>query len=153
MHRIAEFSKVSKNIYANEGYEDIILPRRATKGSAGYDFFAPCDFVIPKNGSVIVKTGIRAKIDEDWVLCIFPRSGMGFKYGVRLANTAGIIDSDYYGAENEGHIMIKLTGTDEDVFVPKGKAFAQGIFLPYGITVDDNCFEERTGGLGSTDRK
>ena len=74
------------------------------------------------------------------------------KYGVRLANTAGIIDSDYYNADNEGHIMIKLIGGSRDYAVKKGDSFAQGIFVPYGITVDDDCTAERKGGLGSTGR-
>ncbi len=153
MERIAKFLKVSKEEYKGEGYDEIILPRRATSGSAGYDFFAPYDFCLEAGGETVIETGIRAKIDEGWFLMILPRSGSGFKYGVRLANTAGVIDSDYFNADNEGHIKIKLIGGSSDYNVKKGSAFAQAIFIPYGITCDDDCGGQRRGGFGSTDKK
>ena len=158
MQRIAKFEKVSLTEYkkssAEETYKDIILPKRATAGSAGYDFFAPFSFTLNSGESIKVPTGIRAKIDEGWVLKIYPRSSLGFKYRLTLNNTVGIIDSDYYFAENEGHIFIKMTNCgNEPINIEKGKAFAQGIFIEYGITYDDDCSAERTGGLGSTDRK
>ncbi|MBO5786392.1 MAG: deoxyuridine 5'-triphosphate nucleotidohydrolase [Clostridia bacterium] len=151
MNRIAKFYKVSNTQFGREGYENIILPRRATAGSAGYDFIAPYDFVLESGEEIVIDTGIRAKIAEGWVLVILPRSGSGFKYGVRLANTAGVIDSDYFNADNEGHIKIKLVGGNKTYTVKAGDAFAQGLFLPYGITEDDECTEERHGGFGSTD--
>lgn len=151
MNRIAKFYKVSEGQFGREGYENIILPRRATAGSAGYDFIAPYDFTLDVGEEIIIDTGIRAKIADGWVLVILPRSGSGFKYGVRLANTAGVIDSDYFNADNEGHIKIKLVGATKPFNVKAGDAFAQGIFLPYGITEDDECVEERHGGFGSTD--
>lgn len=150
MNRIAKFYKVSKAQFSREGYEDIKLPRRATAGSAGYDFYAPYDFTLESGEEIIIDTGIRARIDDGWVLVILPRSGSGFQYGVRLANTAGVIDSDYFNADNEGHIKIKLVGGSKTYEVKKGDAFAQGIFLPYGITEDDEATEERHGGFGST---
>jgi dUTP pyrophosphatase len=153
MNRIAKFYKVSKEQFNREGYESIILPKRATSGSAGYDFFAPYNFTLEPNEEIIIDTGIRAKIDDGWVLVILPRSGSGFKYGVRLANTAGVIDADYFNADNEGHIKIKLIGGSKTYSVSAGDAFAQGIFLPFGITEDDECTEERHGGFGSTDNK
>ena len=143
--------KVSEAQFNRDGYENIILPRRATAGSAGYDFIAPYDFTLESGEEIVIDTGIRAKIAEGWVLVILPRSGSGFKYGVRLANTAGVIDSDYFNADNEGHIKIKLVGGSKTYTVKAGDAFAQGIFLPYGITEDDECTEERHGGFGSTD--
>ncbi|MBO4452329.1 MAG: dUTP diphosphatase [Clostridia bacterium] len=152
MERIARFFKVSPEQFGGEGYDGIILPKRATAGSAGYDIFSPCDFTLKAGEEIIIRTGIRVKIEDGWFFMILPRSGSGFKYGVRLANTAGIIDSDYYNADNEGHIMIKLVGGDRDYEVKKGSAFAQGIFVPYGITVDDDCSGERKGGFGSTGR-
>jgi dUTP pyrophosphatase len=127
------------------GFDDVQLPRRATAGSAGYDFFAPEDITLPGT----IKTGIRAKIAPGYVLFIFPRSGLGFKYGVKLVNTVGIIDSDYYNADNEGHIIIKLD-SDTPVTIKKGERFAQGIFLPFGITIDDSAEGVRIGGMGST---
>ena len=151
MNRIAKFMKVSETQFNRDGYENIILPRRATAGSAGYDFIAPYDCVLESGEEIVIDTGIRAKIAEGWVLVILPRSGSGFKYGVRLANTAGVIDSDYFNADNEGHIKIKLVGGNKTYTVKAGDAFAQGLFLPYGITEDDDCTDERHGGFGSTD--
>ena len=157
MKRIAKFEKVSLNEFVKaekqENYDNIILPRRATSGSAGYDFFALNDFTLAPNETIKIATGVRVYIEEGWVLKIYPRSGLGFKYRLRLDNTVGIIDSDYYFAENEGHIFIKLTNCgDTTLTVEKGKAFAQGVFVEYGITVDDDATEERTGGFGSTDK-
>ena len=88
------------------------------------------------------------------MLSIYPRSSLGFKYRLRLDNTVGIIDSDYFYAENEGHIFIKITNCgDKELVVEKGKAFAQGVFTEYGITVNDNAVSKRTGGIGSTDKQ
>ncbi len=156
MKRIAKFERVSQSQFACSSsavYGDIILPKRATKGSAGYDFFAPESFSLNPGESVKIATGVRVNIDEGWVLKIYPRSSLGFKYRLTLNNTVGIIDSDYYYAENEGHIFIKMTNCgDTPLSVEKSKAFAQGIFVEYGITVDDECENERTGGFGSTDK-
>lgn len=166
MFRIAEFEKVSfeqfakdwsknfPNISADEVYANIKLPQRATSGSAGYDFYAPCDLTIKKGESLLIPTGIRAKIDEGWVLNIFPRSGLGFKHRIQLDNTVGIIDADYYNSSNEGHIMIKLSCDAHDdghtVSVGAGDGFAQGIFMQFGIVFDDAADGIRDGGFGST---
>lgn len=158
MKRIAQFFKVSETEYLKSGsketYEQIVLPKRATTGSAGYDFFAPEEFSLAPGETIKIATGIRAKIDDGWVLKIYPRSSLGFKYRLSLDNTVGIIDSDYFNADNEGHIFIKMTNNgDKPLTVEKNKAFAQGIFIEYGITVDDECYISRTGGFGSTDKK
>ncbi len=157
MEKIALFQKVSENQFKDDGgkdYDSIILPQRATVGSAGYDFFSSENIVISAKSDCLIATGIRSRISNGWVLCIFPRSGLGFKYGISLKNTIGIIDSDYYFSSNEGHIMVKLNNpSDEEVVIPKGKAFAQGVFLPFGITEDDSTLTERNGGFGSTDKK
>ncbi len=168
MKRIAAFEKVSYAVYAGayakwlscaddlrirSSFCLLKLPERATAGSAGYDFYSPADLTISPGESVTVPTGIRAKIDEGWVLLIFPRSGLGFRYRLQLANTVGVIDSDYYGSDNEGHIMIRITNDSKEgktVTIEEGSAFAQGIFLPYGITVGDETDRERNGGFGST---
>ena len=150
------FEKVSRGRIVADGgdesaYDGIKLPVRATPGSAGYDFFAPSDLSIPGGGTVKTPTGVRCRMDGDRVLAIFPRSGLGFKYRLALDNTVGIIDADYYGADNEGHIMIKMTNNgDKDLFVEAGKGFAQGIFLRYYLTDDDAAVASRTGGFGST---
>lgn len=164
MERIARFEKVGferffndfKGLFPNfpeekigEIYEKIKLPKRATAGSAGYDFFLPIDVDFAPNAGVTIPTGIRAEIREGWALNLYPRSGLGFKHGFRLENTVGIIDSDYYGAENQGHIMAKVS-VFSAVSLGAGKAFMQGVFLPFGITYDDNADGERTGGFGSS---
>ena len=130
---------------------EIPLPRRATAGSAGYDFTAPVETVIPAGGSALIPTGIRAEMEPGWVLVLFPRSSLGFRTGVRLSNTAGIIDSDYAFARNEGHIMVRLRNpSDHPVVIGRGERFCQGIFLPFGTAEEDETFEERHGGFGST---
>lgn len=158
MKRIARFYKVSDKQFSSAcssaRLSDVMLPKRATAGSAGYDFFAPFDFSLAPEESIKIPTGIRVKISEGWVLKIYPRSSLGFKYRLTLNNTVGIIDSDYFYAENEGHIFIKLTNCgNTPLSVEKGKAFAQGIFVEYGITEDDDATALRTGGFGSTDNK
>ena len=134
-------------------YESIKLPKRATAGSAGYDFYSTLDFELKPNETIMIPTGIRTKIDNSWVLCLYPRSGLGFKFRLQLNNTVGIIDSDYYNSDNEGHIFIKITNdtnTGKTVSLKQGDAFAQGIFVQYGITVDDDATGVRNGGFGST---
>lgn len=157
MKKIAQFFFVSENEYIKSGgenYSELCLPKRATAGSAGYDFFAPTEICLQPNQTAKIPTGIRVKIEEGWVLKVYPRSSLGFKYRLRLDNTVGIIDSDYYYADNEGHIFIKITNCgDKPLTVEKGKAFAQGVFVEFGITVDDDATSLRTGGFGSTDKK
>lgn len=167
MERIAKFIKVKYEQFEQDWlkafpestdvkaiYDGIKLPKRATSGSAGYDFFTPADITLKKGESTLIPTGIRAKINEGWVLSIYPRSGLGFKHRVQLDNTVGIIDSDYFNSSNEGHIMIKVScdAHDEGHVVPlnAGEGFAQGIFMPFGITVDDETSGVRDGGFGST---
>jgi dUTP pyrophosphatase len=138
-----------------EMYDKLQLPKRATAGSAGYDFCTPFDIHLEPGQSIKVPTGIRAKMDEDWVLMIFPRSGLGFKFRLQLNNTVGIIDSDYYYSDNEGHIFIKTTNDSNEgktVDIKAGAGFAQGLFVPYGITEDDEVSDIRNGGFGSTDK-
>lgn len=111
MHRIAKFHFVSPAQFMTamqeeypkyteeqikEMYEALKLPKRATKGSAGYDFFAPFTFKLTPGETIKIPTGIRAEMQEDWVLQIYPRSGLGFKYRLQMNNTVGIIDSDYF---------------------------------------------------------
>ena len=167
MKRIAKFEKVSPEQFRKdfadafpeyEGgidaiYKAIRLPERATKGSAGYDYFSPVSFALKPGETIKIPTGIRARMEEGWVLCNFPRSGQGFKFRLQLNNTVGIIDSDYYGSDNEGHIMAKLTNDSNEgriLTVQAGEGFLQGIFFPFGITEDDEADAERNGGFGST---
>lgn len=170
MQRIAKFHKVSEEQFLKDWtgtfpecgaqeasgiYESVRLPRRATAGSAGYDFYAPSDIVLAPGETVKIPTGIRAEMEAGWVLKCYPRSGLGFKYRLQLNNTVGIIDSDYFYSDNEGHIFAKLTNDSKEgktVKVALGEGFMQGIFIEYGITVDDDVTDVRNGGFGSTTR-
>ena len=169
MMRIAQFMKVSEEQFIKDFmsefdctleeckkiYENIQLPKRATKGSAGYDFFSPIDFTLKPNEQIKIPSGIRVRMDEGWVLQCYPRSSLGFKYRVQLNNTVGIIDSDYFDSDNEGHMFIKLTNAsieNKTLEIKAEMAIIQGIFLPFGITVDDDVEEIRNGGFGSTDK-
>lgn len=164
MKRIAKFEKVSQKQFlegcerpdAGEIYGNIRLPHRATAGSAGYDFYAPYDVKLAPGETAKIPTGIRALIEPGWVLKLYPRSGLGFKYRLQLNNTVGIIDSDYSDSDNEGHIFIKITNDSNEgktLDIPAGTGFAQGIFVEYGITVDDDADGVRNGGFGSTTKK
>jgi dUTP pyrophosphatase len=165
MKAIARFEKVSKEQFVSdydltenkeEVYDEIKLPKRATVGSAGYDFYSPCDFTLAPGQTIKIPTGIRSYIEPGYVLSIYPRSGLGFKYRIQLNNTVGIIDSDYYNAANGGHIMIKLTNDSNEgktLEIKKGDGIAQGIFSEYFVTYDDSTDGVRTGGFGSTSKR
>jgi dUTP pyrophosphatase len=136
-----------------EIHQQLQLPKRATNGSAGYDFFAPFNIRVQPDKSMLIPTGVRVAIDKGWVLMCYPRSGLGFKYRMQLNNTVGIIDSDYFNSKNEGHIIIKITNVsneDKEIRIKPQEGFIQGIFVEYGITYDDDVDEVRTGGFGST---
>lgn len=167
MKRIAGFETVSRDKYieqavsslgisteeASAAYANIKKPQRATAGSAGYDFYTPTAIELKPGETVKIPTGIRVRMEEGWVLMLYPRSGLGFKYRLQLDNSVGVIDSDYYYSDNEGHIMAKLTNDSREGKVLKLEtqaAFMQGIFTEFGITVDDEATGIRNGGFGST---
>lgn len=168
MKRIAKFHKVSYEQFkkdwmdtfvesneelVKEVYESIKLPKRATTGSAGYDFYSPLSFDLAPSATIKIPTGIRVEIEENWVLKCYPRSGLGFKFRLQMNNTVGIIDSDYFNSDNEGHIFAKITNDTNEgktVSIEAGTGFMQGIFVEYGITIDDEVEEKRNGGFGST---
>ena len=156
---IARFERVSPERYAQDAaaYQvkmelaALSLPCRATKGSAGYDFVCPVEVTMLPGQTAVIPTGIRAWMQPGWVLVNCPRSSLGRKHGLRLANTVGIIDSDYYFADNEGHILVMLVnGGDHAVTLHPGDRFCQGIFLPHGLAEEEDVTGERTGGFGST---
>lgn len=139
-----------------EIYEAVRLPKRATAGSAGYDFFAPARISLAPGETVKIPTGIRVWMEPEWVLKCYPRSGLGFKFRLQLNNTVGIIDSDYYYSDNEGHVFAKITNDSNEgktLEVKAGDGFMQGIFVEYGITLDDDVTEVRNGGFGSTTKE
>ena len=177
MDRIARFEKVSRDRFikdymdvfgnkdmdqtwtkaleeeASKAYDEIKIPVRATSGSAGYDICTPFDITVLPGHSVKIPTGIRVTMREDYCLFIMPRSGLGSKFRFQLNNTTGVIDSDYYFSENEGHIfvpMINDSRDDKTVTLKSGSAFAQGVFCSFGITEDDDAKGLRDGGFGST---
>lgn len=157
---MTRFEKITKKQLAKDcgshiNAEDIILPKRATKGSAGYDFFSPIGFSLAPGETIKIPTGIRVLLPPDKFLLIVPRSGLGFKYRVQLDNTVGVIDSDYSNSDNEGHIWIKITNDSnkgKSLVINQGDAIAQGIILQYGKTDDDKTEGLRNGGFGSTSK-
>ena len=165
MVKHAKFSKVSYTEFRKswvsssltekeirEIYDMIKLPKRATSGSAGYDFYTPISITLKPGEDIVIQTGIRCEMNENLALLIYPRSGLGFKNYMRLANSTGIIDSDYFYSDNEGHIMIKVRNESKDktLIIDECKGFAQGVFTAYYRTDDDEVTETRNGGFGST---
>lgn len=160
--KIRGFEKISQEQFnkdfqgLNITYEDIMLPKRGSKWSAGYDIFAPIDIILQPNEDIKIPTGIRAYMQPTEVLLALPRSGHGFKYYLRLANTEGVIDSDYRLSDNEGHIFIKLRNEgNKTLTIKKGEGMFQAIFMPYLLADGDNTEdgETRNGGFGSTNNK
>lgn len=143
-----------------KGFEDkqINLPVRKTKYSAGYDIEAAEDTVIPsfKKGMapILIKTGIKAYMQDDEFLALYNRSSNPKKKGLILANSVGIIDKDYYGnPDNDGHIMFAFYNIkEEDVVIKKGEAIGQGIFQKFFAIDNDSAEGERVGGFGSTSK-
>ena len=168
MQRVAQFEKVSLaqfkadwedsfsgNYNVEQIYNNIKMPKRATTGSAGYDFCSPLDFELKPGETIKIPTGIRVRINDGWVLKLYPRSGLGFKFRLQMNNTVVIIDSDYYNSSNEGHIFCKITNDSNEgktVSLKQGDGFCQGIFVEYGITFDDDADGIRNGGFGSTSK-
>lgn len=166
MQRIAKFEKVSFDQFAKDSrslfydyadeelkpiYSEIKLPHRATSGSAGYDFYSPYQIILHPHEKVIIPSGIRCKIEDGYMMLGVVRSSIGIKHDLALSNTCMVLDSDYYNADNEGHIMISLRNMKGyTVHFTAGERIMQGVFLPFGITLDDNVDKQRTGGIGST---
>lgn len=169
MQRIATFEKISYQQFEKDMdgygfdhekiqmiYDHLVQPCRATSQSAGYDFKCPFDVVLPPKENIKIPTGYCVHMQPGWFLAVFPRSGLGFKYRLQLDNTVGIIDQDYDQSDNQGHMFIKITNDsnkDQTITLKAGDGFAQGIFIPFGITMDDDVTDSRNGGFGSTDRK
>ena len=149
------FDQFKKDIKDDKDlYNEYIVPKRNTKASAGYDFYAIEDYVIKPNETLVIPTGIKVIMNPDEMLMIVVRSSSGFKYNVRMCNQVGVIDSDYYNNDsNEGHMWVALKNEgDEDYIINKGDAYCQGIFIKY-LTVGDEVSSVRTGGIGSTNKE
>lgn len=159
-----DFGHDSEMYYTYDGFlydgsalfENLKPPKRATTGSAGYDFFAPYDIELLPRQTALIPTGIRAILDDDKFLAIYPRSGLGFKCKMQLFNTVGIIDSDYSKSDNEGHIWVKFYNDSPDgktIKIKAGEAMCQGIIQQFFKAEDDNTVGVRNGGFGSSDKK
>lgn len=134
-------------------YEAITLPKRATKFSAGYDFASPLTFTLKPGEIIKIPTGIRCGMNTDYVLTIYHRSSLGFKYQIMCCNTIPVVDADYYHSDNEGHIFIKLKNNGDKICsIKRGENIVQGLFFEYGITEDDHVEATRNGGIGSTNK-
>lgn len=137
-------------------YDNIKMPKQGTAESMGMDFYAPYPITVPAKSEIVIPTGLRWVIEEgsNYGLIIVPRSGLGFKYGLRLVNTVGVIDADYYKSDNEGHILIKFYNpSKKDIQIDQWQGIAQGIILPYVICEGAESENTRNGGFGSTDNK
>lgn len=138
-------------IAARDAYDSITLPRRATPGSAGYDFYLPLPVCMSGNGDTkVIPTGVKVIMDPGYFLMCVPRSSLGVKYGFRIKNTMGVIDEDFVNGKTGGHILAYIE-TDTPVALHSGERFMQGVFVKYGVTEDDDPIaSDRTGGYGST---
>ena len=151
---INQFNKDFKDTDTN--YNDIIIPKRSTKFSAGYDFYMPYDLTIKKDEVVLIPTGIKVMLNSDEFLGIYIRSSLGFKYNLRMCNQVGIVDSDYYNnTSNEGHIFVKLKNEgDNDIILKKYDRYVQGIIQKYYVVDNEKEIEDiRVGGIGSSGRR
>ena len=153
-----EFNKAMLDIvgtneeFIRDCYDHLKLPKRATSGSAGYDFFSPFSFELQPGQTIKIPTGIKIEMPKGVFALGVPRSSYGFKYRMALDNTCMIGDSDFYNnPTNEGHCMAKFTNHgDKTMEVNAGDAYMQCLLLPYLLTDDDEVTENRTGGIGST---
>ena len=167
MNKVAKFEKVSLEQFARdivdvfdtfysvkeieEIYNSIELPVRATKFSAGHDIKIPFAKSLAPSDTLKIPTGIRCKMDEDYVMFVFPRSSLGIKKGMVITNTIPVIDADYYNADNEGHIFICIKNTSDKLLnLNKNDAITQAVFVPFGVADDGEVTTERSGGIGST---
>lgn len=153
-----KFEKISKSEFLKDvpdaNYDDIILPKRSTLNSAGYDFYSVISFTLNPGERRVIPTGIKASMDSNEFLSIYIRSSLGFKWNIRMCNQVGIIDADYYNnSDNEGHIFVCLMNEGDKVLeIKKGDRIVQGIFMPFLITDDDKTTDIRMGGIGSTNK-
>lgn len=137
-----QFSKDIKN--DKDLYDSYVLPKRETKYAAGYDFYSLYDFCLKPGEIIKIPTGIKVQMENDDVLLLLDRSGMGFKYNIRMCNQVGVVDKDYYNNKsNEGHMFVRLQNEGkEDWIVKKGEGFCQGLFIKYLVTDDDEPIEK-----------
>ena len=151
------FEQFKKDISdSNDLYNSIELPKRSTSKSAGYDIRSMENGIIKPGDYKQFKTGLKVSMNDDEVLYIYSRSSIGYKHGVTMVNSVGVIDADFYNnPSNEGHFSVCLINHgNEDFEVKIGDRIAQGIFMKY-LTVDneEEVTSTRIGGFGSTNKK
>lgn len=151
------FEQFKKDISDDEKlYESYSLPKRSTKNSAGYDIASLEEYTLKPGEAHIFVTGLKVTMNSDEVLYLYGRSSFGYKYNITLANSVGVIDSDFYNnIDNEGHFKVKLINHGEkEVKINIGDRIAQGVFMKYLIVDnEEEIIKERKGGLGSTDKE
>lgn len=166
MRKIAVFRKVSEeqfvgdclNAFGDDNildirkkYKEINLPKRSTRFSAGHDICTPFDVKLYPGEKLMIPTGIRCEMSEEYVMLIFPRSSLGIKKGMTISNTVPVVDADYFFADNEGHIFISIKNNGNDVLeLRSGEKIVQAVFVPFGVADEEEITTERTGGIGST---
>lgn len=134
-----------------EKYKNLNIPKRSTAYSAGHDISTPFNIKLSPHQSITIPTGLRCEMDEDYVMLIFPRSSLGIKKGMMIANTVPVVDADYAYADNEGHIFICIKNNGGDMLELKtGDKIVQAVFVPFGVADEEEVTAERTGGIGST---
>ena len=136
-------------------YDNIVMPKRSTAGSAGYDIASPVNITIPAGCERTIPTGLKVQIDAGYCMELYIRSSLAIKKNLGLVTGVSVIDSDYYDNEkNEGHIMMPVRNKGaRPVFIAAGDRIAQGKFSPYALCDDDKATEKRVGGIGSTGEK
>lgn len=151
------FEQFKKDISDDEKlYKSYSLPKRSTKNSAGYDIASLEEYILKPGEAHIFVTGLKVTMNSDEVLYLYGRSSFGYKYNITLANSVGVIDSDFYNnIDNEGHFKVKLINHGEkEVKINIGDRIAQGVFMKYLIVDnEEEIIKERKGGLGSTDKE
>ena len=154
-----KFEKVSREVFERDvvdgNYYELILPKRGTKYSAGYDFYSPIDVTLMPGERKVIPTGIKVCMEDNEFLAIYVRSSLGFKWDVRMCNQVGIIDADFYNnPDNEGHMWFALQNHGDKVFkVEAGQGFGQGIFMKYYTVDEEEVNTERTGWSGKPDER
>lgn len=152
MHELRYYS-MTKDIKFEpaKGWDNVVIPERKTKCSAGYDFSSAGEYELQSGKVTLVHTGIKASMPSDKYLQLSVRSSLG-KKGILLANGVGIVDCDYHSnPDNDGEIGFLLYNINPEPFkINVGDRVGQGVFLSYYKTVDDNADGKRCGGFGSS---
>ena len=138
--------------------ENAVLPTFGSPEAAGADLYAclASPVTVAPGETAFIPTGLAMELPVGYVGLVYARSGLACKRGLAPANKVGVIDSDYYYSDNEGHIFAKITNdnhTGKTLTVEAGSGFLQAIFIPYGVTYSDDATGVRNGGMGSTDSK